>query len=331
MSQYYDLLSTHNKLKTHVVNLEKSIKNSDATHGFIGMSDSASKIRSVIETVADTPLSILIEGNTGTGKEVAAMTIHSLSNRKEKPFVKLDCTTIPVNLIESEVFGHEKGAFTGAFMRHTGRIEQAHGGTLFIDEIANLPLSVQAKFLDFLQTHEITRIGGNQRKKIDVRIITASNQPLQTLVKEKLFREDLLYRINQITISIPPLMERSDDIPMLVKHFIDEANIQSHKLVEGVSPEGLKFLYSQKWEGNVRELKNIIYRAVYLTENRILQPDDLNLNFSHIVNIDHTKKRSRFSPEEIRAEIEKRQGNIRKTAIELGLSRATIYRKLISS
>ncbi len=330
MSQYYELLSAHNKLKKEIMSLEKENTGDGANYGFIGLNKDIVKIRSTMESIADTPLAVLIEGDTGTGKEMAAMAIHKLSGRKNGPFIKLDCTTIPDSLIESEIFGHEKGAFTGAIYRHAGRIEQANGGTLFIDEISNISPSMQAKLLDFLQTYEITRIGGGQRKKIDVRVITASNRPLRELVKRGLFREDLYYRINQITISIPPLYERVDDIPLLVNQFIKEANRESGKTVESVSQDGMKFLYSQKWEGNIRELRNVIYRAVFMSSGNNLTLMDLKMLSSDTANMVRSGKKKRFSSEEIHIEVERHRGNIRKTAAELGIGRATIYRKLRS-
>jgi len=214
----------------------------------------------------------LITGDTGTGKELVAETIHHLSQRRYKPLVKLNCAAIPEGLLESELFGHEKGAFTGAISKRAGKFEMADQGTIFLDEIGDMSLSTQAKVLRVLEQKEVERLGGST-VKVDVRVIAATNQDLSQAMKEKRFREDLYFRLSGFPIHLPPLRQRKEDIPLLIEHFIHEANQRLGKDVQGVSSDAMKILMQHQWPGNVRELRNIVERAVALAEGRIITAD----------------------------------------------------------
>ncbi|MFH0919328.1 MAG: sigma-54 dependent transcriptional regulator, partial [Fibrobacterota bacterium] len=244
---------------------------------FLGQSQAIMNIRDELDTVAQSNLSVLIEGETGVGKEVLAYQIHKSSPRKDAPFVKIDCSAIPHELMESELFGHEKGSFTGAYASHAGRFEQAQGGTVFLDEIANLPLNVQAKLLNVLQDLKVQRVGGTHPVHLDVRLIAASNKPLKTLIGKREFRDDLYYRLNQYRFYLPPLRERNEDIPLLAEYFIKEANQAYHKQIKGLHVSALEKLYHEAWPGNIRELRNVIFRAVLFCQKDKLSEKDIVL------------------------------------------------------
>ncbi len=225
--------------------------------------------------IAPSQATVLIQGETGTGKELLARLIHSLSPRAERPLIAVNCAAIPETLLESELFGHEKGAFTGAVQRRIGHFEQADGGTLFLDEIGELSMSVQAKLLRFVQEREFQRVGGERTFKADVRIISATHQDLELRVKEGAFREDLLYRINVVTMSIPPLRERREDIPVLLDHFLKRFTGQNRRNIEGMSREARDLLIRYDYPGNVRELENIMERAVVISRGPVISVEDL--------------------------------------------------------
>ena len=225
--------------------------------------------------IARSHATVLIEGESGTGKELIARLIHTLSPRAEKPLIIVNCAALPENLLESELFGHEKGAFTGASQKRIGRFEEAEGGTLFLDEIGDLNISVQIKLLRFLQEREFQRVGGNQTIRSDVRIISATNQNLSDKVKERVFREDLYYRLNVVAIAIPPLRNRKEDLPPLIDHFLKKFTLENNKKIEGISSEARDQLLKYGYPGNVRELENIIERAVVITRNSAITTKDL--------------------------------------------------------
>ena len=225
--------------------------------------------------VAPSQATVLIQGETGTGKELFARLIHSLSPRAERSLITVNCAAIPETLLESELFGHEKGAFTGAVQRRIGRFEQADRGTLFLDEIGELSLPVQVKLLRFLQEREFQRVGGNQTLKADVRIISATHQDLEARIRDGSFREDLFYRINVVTMKIPPLRERREDIPALIEHFVKRFAKQNQKKLEGMSREARDLLLRYDYPGNVRELENIVERAVVISRGPVLSSKDL--------------------------------------------------------
>jgi len=224
--------------------------------------------------VAPTDSSILINGETGTGKELIARAIHNLSQRKDKPLIKVNCAALPTGLIESELFGHEKGAFTGALSRKIGRFELAHQGTLFLDEIGDLPQEVQIKLLRVLQEQEFERVGGTQTIKVDVRLITATNRDLEKAVAENSFRADLYYRLNVFPIDLPSLSERKEDIPLLVQYFLKKYATKMGKRIETISQETMRQLTAYPWPGNIRELENVIERGVILSPGSILDIED---------------------------------------------------------
>ncbi len=225
--------------------------------------------------MSDSNASVLIQGESGTGKEMIAKAIHQASPRKDKPFVAVNCAAIPETLFESELFGHEKGAFTGAYQRTKGLFEIAEGGTVFLDEVADIPLQFQVKLLRVIQEREFQRLGSPQILKSDIRILSATNKNMQKLVEEETFRADLFFRLNVIPITIPPLRERREDIPELVKHFIKKHSRINRRDISAISTEGLDILLKYDYPGNVRELENIIERAVILTRNQVITRDDL--------------------------------------------------------
>jgi formate hydrogenlyase transcriptional activator len=246
----------------------RSVHNSDE---IIGRSPVHLAVLEQVGRVASTDATVLICGETGTGKELIARAIHSNSQRRDKPLITLNCAALPAGLVESELFGHEKGAFTGAITRRIGRFELADGGTIFLDEIGELPLETQAKLLRVLQEHEFDRVGGTSRRKVDVRVIAATNRNLLKAVSEKAFREDLYYRLSVFPIPLPPLRERSEDIPLLVRFLLDKFAARIGKSVDGVSQETMQRLTAYSWPGNVRELENILERAVILATGRTLE------------------------------------------------------------
>lgn len=255
----------------------------DRSFGFdniIGKSKVMREIFKIVRQVANTRSTVLIMGESGTGKELIARAIHYHSPRKNYPFVTINCAAIPDTLIESELFGHEKGAFTNAIEKKLGRFEIAHQGTLFLDEIGELSLMTQAKILRFLEEKEFNRVGGSKTIKVDVRLIAATNKDLPQQVKKGEFREDLFYRINVVPIIIPPLRERREDIPLLIEHFIKKFNTENQKNVKGVTVEALESMINYDWPGNVRELENLIERVVALTGNEYIQPDELPIPFT---------------------------------------------------
>ncbi len=250
----------------------------------IGTSSSMQKVYKTIGQVVDTQATILIQGESGTGKELVAKTIHYNSPRWNQPFLAINCAAIPRDLLESELFGHEKGAFTGALDRRIGKFELAEGGTLFLDEVGDIPLELQTKLLRVLQDREYSRVGGRDVLKADVRILAATNQDLDKAVKEKRFREDLYFRLKVIPIYLPPLRERRGDIPLLIGYFVDKINREMGIQISGVSPEAQKLLEEHSWPGNVRELENTLIRAAVLSSGPILFPKDFTLQNKPVTN-----------------------------------------------
>jgi two-component system response regulator AtoC len=244
---------------------------------YIGQSKQIKEIQKTIETIASSKSTILVTGESGTGKEMIAKSIHALSNRSGGPFVKVNCAALPESLIESELFGHEKGAFTGALKTRLGKFELANGGTLLLDEIGEMPLGVQAKLLRVLQEREVDKIGGDVPVSVDIRLIVTTNRDLQKEVKNGTFREDLYYRLNVFHFELPPLRERKDDIPDLINHFIAKYNEENGFSVSGVSKAALEALKNYDFPGNIRELENIIERSVVLTSSSELSEESLRL------------------------------------------------------
>jgi DNA-binding NtrC family response regulator len=248
---------------------------SGGRYGLIGRSPVLEQVFGVIEKVADTPSTVLISGESGTGKELIARALHNNSSRKAGPFIKINCAAIPKTLMESELFGYEKGAFTGAVGSKPGRFELADTGTLFLDEIGEIPVEMQVKLLRVLQESEFERVGGIKTIKVDVRLVTATNRDLQKEVATGTFREDLFYRLNVVPVHLPPLRERRGDIPLLVEHFIARFNERLKKQVSGIEPEALARLVTHPWPGNIRELENVLERTILFCEGPTIRAADL--------------------------------------------------------
>lgn len=265
------------RLKEHLNKIEESYhsENSEYFGTMIAKSKSMQSVFELGKKVADYDTTVLISGESGTGKELIARGIHFSGKRSKKSLIPVNCGAIPENLLESELFGHKQGAFTGADRNKSGLFEEANGGTIFLDEIGELPLSLQVKLLRVLQESEIRQIGGAKTKKIDVRVIAATAKNLKDEVKNGMFREDLFYRLNVLPIKLPPLRDRGEDISLLSQHFISRFNIKLQKQVKGITPGAMSILLNYDWPGNVRELENVIERAVVLTEELTLIPDNL--------------------------------------------------------
>ena len=241
----------------------------------IGHGPGMREVFGLIERVAAHDVTVLITGESGTGKELVAEAIHAASRRREGPLVKVNCAAIPEPLLESELFGHERGAFTGASAARAGRFEAAHGGTIMLDEIGELPLALQAKLLRVLQEHSVERVGSNDPRKVDIRVIAATNRDVQAMVREKTFREDLFFRLNVVPIQLPPLRRRPEDLAALVGHFIDLFNTRFGKRIEGIAPEAMALIERHAWPGNIRELENTIQRAIVLAPGPLITPEAL--------------------------------------------------------
>jgi DNA-binding NtrC family response regulator len=262
-------------LRAENVQLKKTLEGRFRFSNLIGNSEGMRYVCEMIEKVAESDSTILLLGESGTGKELVAKTLHFNSHRKDKPLIPINCGAIPENLLESELFGHEKGAFTGAASTRIGRFEMADGGTIFLDEIGEMSPALQVKLLRVLQQREFERVGGTKTIRVDVRIIAATHRDLEVAVASGVFREDLFYRINVIPIAIPPLRERTEDIPLLIHHFLEHFNKTKNKNLEGFSDEALKLLISYSWPGNIRELENLIERLVILKGAGLACPADL--------------------------------------------------------
>jgi len=273
-------IAGHNTLVRENQLLRSQIADSALSTELIYKSQSITDVLNVVARVGDSRASVLIQGESGTGKEMIARTIHRVSSRRDKPFVAVNCAAIPETLFESELFGHEKGAFTGAYERTKGRLEIAENGTLFLDEVADIPLNFQVKLLRVVQEKEFHRLGSSQTLKADVRLVSATNKDIQKMVESGVFRADLFFRLNVIPITIPPLRERRDDIPPLVTYFIQKHSALNRRTINGISAEGLNSLMRYNYPGNVRELENIIERAVILARTSVITTEDLPLKSS---------------------------------------------------
>ena len=300
----------------------------------IGRTSQMFQVYKTIAKVADTKSTVLLCGERGTGKELIARSIHYNSQRSTRPFIPVDCASLVETLIESELFGHVRGAFTGASSAKRGLFEEADQGTLFLDEVGNLGLSMQSKLLRFLQEYEIKRVGGTESIKVDVRVIAATNQPLEPLVKSGKFREDLFDRLNVVTITLPPLRERKEDIPLLANHFLQKFSEENHKNISHISPEALGILTQYSWPGNVRELEHTIERAVIFSIHPIILPEDLPTKmFEEIKGPEILIPEKQLSLKELEKRyilkvLQETGGNKKKASEILGIDRATLYRIL---
>jgi len=314
--------------------LREELQLKDEYCEMVGKSTKMESIFSLIDKVAKTSSPVLIIGGSGTGKELVAKAIHKNSHRKEKPFIVVDCASLSENLLENELFGHEKGAFTDASSMKRGLFEIANGGTLFIDEVGEMKLTTQAKLLRGIETHQFRRLGGTKEIGVDVRIIAATNRNLVEEAKNGNFRDDLYYRLNVITINLPPLRERKDDIPLLVKYFM--ANSQVTTIKRKVSKELMEVLMGYDWPGNVRELANVVERALIISTNEYITPADLPIDFSRLQacytcpsdKMGLNKLLKDFERNTIIRTLRECKGNKRETAKCLNLSRSKLYRKL---
>jgi two-component system NtrC family response regulator len=300
--------------------------------GLLGNSARMEDVFRMIRRVGPSDVPVLITGESGTGKELVARAIHRQSARKSRPFVAINCGAIPETLLESELFGYEKGAFTGATQQRKGRIEGAQGGTLFLDEIGDIPLALQVKLLRFLQDHEIQRLGAKETIAVDARILAATNVDLQKAMSEERFREDLYYRLCVITIAVPSLGERGSDVTLLARTFLTKFAEEQKKPLKGFTPQAVEALTLHTWPGNVRELENRIKRAVVMAEGKYVTPGNLELKDpSSSEEEASTLRASRDSREKdlVRLAMEKADGNVSKAAAELGISRPTLYQLLV--
>ncbi len=268
---FEEIASLKNKLAEEKLYLEDEIRTEQNFEEIIGESTALKNILKQVETVAPTDSTVLIQGETGTGKELIARAIHDLSSRRERTFVKINCAAIPTGLLESELFGHERGAFTGAIAQKIGRFELADRGTLFLDEVGDIPLELQPKLLRVLQEQEFERLGGTRTTKINVRLVAATNRDLVQMVADREFRSDLFYRLNVFPIQVPPLRQRREDIPVLVRYFAQKYARQMKRNVDSISTETMTALTNYHWPGNIRELENLIERAVILSRGPILE------------------------------------------------------------
>jgi two-component system NtrC family response regulator len=309
--------------------LQERIGRSDLDD-LVGDSAPMQEVFRIVRRVGPSDVPVLITGESGTGKELVARSIHRQSPRQAGPFVIINCGAIPETLLESELFGYEKGAFTGAVQQRKGRIEHAQGGTLFLDEIGDIPPGLQVKLLRFLQEHQIHRLGGKEPISVDARILAATNVDLQKAMGEGRFREDLYYRLCVVTIAIPALKERGSDIVLLARTFLGKFAEEQKKPLKGFTSEALEALTAHHWPGNVRELENRIKRAVVMAEGRYVTPENLELREASTSAGAATLRASRESRERdlVRLAMEKAEGNVTRAAAELGISRPTLYQLL---
>ncbi|MBN2144527.1 MAG: sigma-54-dependent Fis family transcriptional regulator [Candidatus Aureabacteria bacterium] len=311
-------------------------KEMDERLGFgeiIGQSKLLLELYETIKKVADSRASVLICGESGTGKELVARAIHYHSERKGKPFIKLNCAALPPTLIESELFGHEKGSFTGAFIQRQGRFELADSGTLFLDEISEIDISLQAKLLRVIQEREFERIGSSKSIKVDVRLLSSTNKNLKEVITQGKFREDLYYRLNVIPVMLPPLRERKGDIPLLANYFLKRFVMENKKQEKSISEEAMKSMETYAWPGNIRELQNVIERAVVMDRTGLIEKEDLGFHFEFVQKAEDTSFQAGKTLEEVEKEVilktlKLHHNNRTQTAKSLDISIRTLRNKL---
>ncbi len=321
------------ELKKEISYLRKELKKQYQFHDLISKSSKMQEIFELSRTIAKSNSNILILGESGTGKELLARAIHNESLRAAGPFIPVSCVALTETLLESELFGHEKGAFTDAIAQKKGKFELADGGTIFLDEIGDISPKLQLSLLRVLQEKEFTRVGGTRPIKVDVRIIAATNRDLKKAVEEGKFRDDLYYRLNVISIEIPPLRERKEDIPVLVRHFIEKFNIEMGKKIERISEEALDILMKYDWPGNVRELENVIERAMVITKDNFIKAEELHLSPQVMKEKDTStpleeKTLKAIERQHILRILDENNWNIQKSAEVLGIDRVTLYNKI---
>ncbi|HEU4370487.1 MAG TPA: sigma-54 dependent transcriptional regulator [Methylomirabilota bacterium] len=308
----------------------------DGFEGLVGRHAEMVRIYQRITQIAATPTTVLITGESGTGKELVARAIHQCSDRSAQPFVAINVAAIPDTLVESELFGHERGAFTGAHARRLGKFELAHAGTIFLDEIGSLRLDLQTKLLRVLQAREIDRLGGSRPVAVDVRVVAATNVNLRQAVRDRTFREDLYYRLNVVPVHVPPLRERREDVPRLVEHFVRKFARECHRDVRGVSAAAVEALTRYDWPGNVRELENVIQRAVVLVGGPVIHLEDVPLDVAMPETVSLLARDTlplreacdQFERQYVIRTLERTQWNVSRTARQLGVHRNTVLAKL---
>jgi DNA-binding NtrC family response regulator len=324
-------------LKRETFQLERALEQKYTFEGMVGKHPALLEVFALIENIAPHFSSVLITGETGTGKEMVARALHRLGPRRDKPFVVCDCASIPDNLFESELFGYLRGAFTGADRNKRGLFEEAHQGTIFLDEIAEVPLAVQSKLLRVLETHQFRPLGSTEIRQSEVRVVAATSRNLREAVKGQAMREDLFHRLNRIEIHLPPLRERREDIRHLIRHFLDRFNAEFGKAIKGVSLQAQQVLLRHEWPGNVRELENALESAVMLCKKDFIDIADLPRYLRNLpagaaglppLDADHPRTLAEVEKAYISQVLKLNRGNIKKTAGLLGVSRTTLYNKL---
>jgi len=314
--------------------LRRRLGQVDSGVGLVGQSPAMRRVMDLVEKVAPSKASVVITGQSGTGKEMIARAVHQLSPRRDKPFIATNCSAIPAGLMESEMFGHERGAFTGADQRQLGAWELADGGTLFLDEVGEIPIELQAKFLRVLEEERLRRLGGKSEISIDVRVISATNKDLKEEIRSGRFREDLYFRLNVFHIPLSPLKERRDDIPLLVQHFIDGFGREGGKKLAGLTPQATKVLSEYAWPGNIRELRNTLERAVILCGSAAIDVEHLPAEMavgggeSAYLKVPFGLPLREVEKEYILSSLGRMQNNKARTAQALGISEKTLYNKL---
>ena len=320
-------LVEHHNLVEENVSLRRKIEDRDSFEGIIAKSSKMTKVFELVKTVAPTSTTVLITGESGTGKEIIARAIHRQSQRCKQPFIVTSCAALPETLLESELFGYEKGSFTGAVERRKGKFEAADKGTLFLDEIGEIDANTQVHLLRALEEKKITRIGGNEETADDVRIIAATNCSLRTMIEQGRFREDLYYRLNVVTVDLPPLRNRPEDVLPLAEHFLKRYARENHKPVKGFSPEVMEFMLSHYWRGNVRELENMVERGVILAKDKVIRLAELPQESTSRAQVEE-RTLNAIEKGHIIKVLEETDGNVAKAARILGIHRMTLYNKL---
>ena len=310
------------------IKLKEQIAEFPKLDEIIGESPAMQKVFSLIETVAKTDTTVMIRGESGTGKELIARAIHSNSGRRYFPIVTINCGAMPEGVLESELFGHERGAFTGAQYRRKGKLELADEGTLFLDEVGNIDMKTQMDLLRVIETKQFTRVGGNEIIKVDFRIICATNKDLEKAIQDGTFREDLYYRLNVFSVSVPPLRERKSDIPLLADYFVRKYGRAMAKPITSISPEAMDVLVRYNWPGNVRELENAIERAMVVGKPPAIQPNDLPFRLDQKTTIPQTGTLAAMEKVHIVAVLEQNNWNISRSAEILDIDRVTLYNKI---
>jgi two-component system, NtrC family, response regulator AtoC len=321
------------ELLKEVLYLRSEIARDHRFENLVGRNARMQEIYDLVKRIGDNNATVLLNGESGTGKEVLARAIHQQSNRSQRPFIAVNCAAIPAELLESELFGHEKGAFTGAIATKVGKFELATGGTLFLDEIGHMRLDLQAKILRALQEREIERVGGTRTIKIDVRVLAATNRDLKKAIEDGSFREDLYYRLNVVPITLPDLKDRQEDIPLLANHFIQKFAPESNPAIHEISKDAMAILMSHTWPGNVRELENVIERAVTLGRGPAIEPRDLPPNLAGGTNPLERALAKEATLEDLEKDyiamiLRRTKGHQIRAASILGIDRRTLYRKI---